>query len=80
MKEVMFKFQLSKSEGFIMDEYFNHSPIHIVQDHVVFLYLHHSVPRGIKAFLFVAMEMFYPLHFLLSLVFFVLVHLCETEF
>lgn len=46
--------------------------------HAAFLCLHHSMPRGIKAFLFVAMETFYPLHFLLSLVFFVLVHLSEA--
>lgn len=42
--------------------------------------LHHSVPRDLKAFLLVAMETFYPLHFLLSLVFFVLVHLTEAGF
>lgn len=42
--------------------------------------LHCTMPRGIKVFLFVAMETFYPLHFLLSLVFSALVHLSKTEF
>lgn len=77
----MFKFQFTKFEGFIMvDNYSNRNPIHTAEDRVVFLCLHHPVPRGIKAFLFVAMETFYPVSFLLSLVCFVLVHLSEAEF
>lgn len=66
MKEVIFKFQLFKFEGFIMANYSNRSTIHMSQDSFSIVIIFWEVS---KYFSSLPWKLFYPLHFLLSLVY-----------